>query len=236
MSKFLISALGMAVVAYGVFSFSQQSTIDALEKSKDKGKLTWHVEMAKAKGKKEVLIGSSLVRYSVPRTFAEALASFDVVVGEVIDSRSFAGDTDVKTWYKFRLLETLSTHTVECTTCPPVSEPPIEMLPLDQGEFLLAQWGGEVSIDGVKVKSTNTQFPPFETGSQYLLFLSFDSKQIVAAPRMGPWGTFKSANGKLESVDSRLKHALRDELDTRFGGSLTMLRTHLKENHPPKPN
>ena len=232
MAKFLIGGLGLAVLVIGFFSFSQQS-IDALDKSKDKGKLTWHVEMARAKGEKEVLIGSSLVRYSVPRTFAEALQSFDVVVAEVVESRSFPGETDIKTWHRFRLLETLSTHRVQCTTCPDIPEPPTEMLPLSPDEFLLAQLGGEVSIDGVKIKSTNAQFPPFEIGSQYLLFLSLNSERMVAAQRTGPWGTFKSTNGRLQSVDSRLKHALREEIDVRFSGSLAMLRRHFKDNPPP---
>lgn len=236
MAKFLIGTMGLAVIVYGFFLFPQQEAVDALDKSKDKGKLTWYAEMAKAKGEKEVLIGSSFVRYAVPRTFAEALMRFDVVLGEVVDSRSFAADTDVKTWYRFKLLETLSTRRVECTTCPEIPEPPSEMLPLSPDEFVLAQFGGEVSIDGIKIKSTNSQFPPFEMGHQYLMFLSLDSNRMVAALRAGPWGTFKSTNGKLQAVDSRLKHALRDEIDTRFSGSLTILRTHLKDNPPPKQN
>jgi hypothetical protein len=110
------------------------------------------------------------------------------------------------------------------------------MLPLSEDEFVLAQHGGEVSIDGVRIKSTNSQIPPFELGHQYLLFLSLDSKRMVAVLRTGPWGTFKFSNGKLQAVDSRLKHALRDEIDSRFSGSLTILRTHLHNNPPPKQN
>ena len=234
MTKLLIGVVAIAAVAFGLLSFTQHSRIDALEKSKDKGKLTWYAEMAKAKGEREVLINASLVRYSVPRTFDDVLANSDVVVAEVIGSIGFSADTDIRTWHKFKLLETLSVHTIECPTCPPIPEPPTEMLPLNRDEFLLPQYGGELFIDGIKIKSKSSQFPPFEVGKQYLLFLSFDSNQMAAVSRMGPWGTFESKNGKLQIVDTRLKHPLRDELDSRFDGSLTMFRTHLKKNHSPK--
>jgi hypothetical protein len=231
MIKVLTGLVAAAVVLYGIVSFSQQSRIDALEKSKDRGKITWHAELAKAKGQREVLISASLVDYAVPRNLDEAFAYHDLVLAEMVSSNSFSADRDIRTWYKFRLIETLSTRTANCSTCPTPDEPPSELLPLNEGEFLLSQFGGEVSIDGVKVVSKNSQFPAFERGTKYLIFLSFDSNRIVASAPMGPWGTFISgADEKIQAIDNKLIHGLRSELSNRFNDSLISLRTHLKKN------
>lgn len=48
----LIGTLGIAtLVFFGVLSFQDKSKIEELEKSSDRGKLRWHAEVAKAKGK-----------------------------------------------------------------------------------------------------------------------------------------------------------------------------------------
>jgi hypothetical protein len=232
MVKIFLGFIAAIIVLYSLFSLSQQSRIDALEKSKDRGKINWYVEMARAKGQSEIAFGSSLVDYAVSSNLDEALANHDLVLAEVLSSQSFsaATDTDIRTWYKLKLIETLSTHTVACVTCLDPSDPPSELLPLNQGEFLVSQPGGQVSIDGIKVISNNTQFPAFEHGKKYLLFVSFDSNKIVASAPMGPWGTFISGpDEKLRPVDNKLIHGLRYELSNRFDNSLTSLRTHLKK-------
>ena len=231
MTKILIGFIAAVVILYGIFSLSQESRIDALEKSKDRGKIAWHVEMAKAKGQKDVVIGASLVDYAVPRNLDEALAHHDLVLAEVLSNKSFSADTDITTWYKFRLIETFSTHTETCSICPSPAEAPSELLPLNEGEFLLQQLGGEVEIEGVKVVGRNTQFPAFDHGKKYLIFLSFDSNKLVASAPMGPWGTFISGpDEKIHPVDEKLIHNVRSEMASRFNDSLTSMRKHLKTN------
>lgn len=231
MVKIPAGVLAAVLVIYGLVSFTQQAKIDALEKSKEKGKINWFVEMAKAKGQTEVLVGSSFVDYAVSRNLEEALANHDLILAEAVSSQSFPETVDIWTWHKFRLIETLSTHTVDCFTCPAPSSAPPEMLPVDTGEFLISQLGGEVLIDGVKLVSKNPQFPQFERGKRYLLFVAFDQSRMVAVAPMGPWGTFVTApDEKLRPVDNKLIHGLRRDLSDRFNDSLTSLRTHFKKN------
>ena len=231
MVKILVGVLAAVFLIYGTLSLTQQAKIDALEKSKEKGKINWFVEMAKAKGQTEVLVGSSFIDYAVSRNLDEALANHDLILAEAISNRSFPETTDIWTWHKFRLIETLSTHTVDCFMCPASSAPPPQMLPLENGEFLISQPGGEVLIDGVKLVSKNSQFPRFEPGKRYLLFVSFDQSRIVASVPMGPWGTFVSGTDeKIHPLDNRLTNGLRRDLSDRFDDSLTALRTHLKKN------
>ena len=231
MPKVFLALISAVVLLYGTFFLLQRSRIEALEKSPDRGNINWYVERAKAKGEQEVAFGSGLVDYAVSRNLDEALANHDLVLAEVLSSQSFSATTDLRTWYKLKLIETLSTHSVECSTCPSPSEPPSELLPLNQGEFLVSQPGGQVSVDGIKVISHNRQFPALEHGKKYLLFVSFDPNKNVAALPMGPWGTFVSGpDEKLLPIDSKLVHSLRHELSSRFDNSLTSLRTHLKKD------
>jgi hypothetical protein len=232
MVKLLISGLGLMTVllVVGMFAFQNQSKIDALEKSRDRGKLSWYVEMAKAKGRQEIAVAPMVVEYSVPRTFDDAVANYNVIIAEPIDHKSYAGSRNILTWYKFKIIEELSKPTAVCTKCPSVGEVPTDMLPLQQGEFLTPQLGGEVVVDGVRVVNNNSQFPPFEIGKRYLLFLSLDEAKTVASLHMGPWGTFRSdSNGNLEAIDKTLPNPVKDQITNSFGDSLSSLRIHLKK-------
>jgi hypothetical protein len=235
MSKLLIIVgLALAAVAIGLLQHSNQATIDALQKSKDRGQIRWHAELARAKGEDSIVFPAGRTHYAVPRTTERALAIHDLVLAEAVTQMSFAADSDreIHTWYKLRVIENLSTHTEECPTCPALPSPPREMLPLNKDEFLISRVGGEVLVDGVKVVSIDSEFPPFESGKRYLLFLSFDPEHVVAAIRMGPWGTFAvGEDDKLDAINQKLNHGVRSELANRFGNSISKLREQLKKAH-----
>ena len=231
MIKLLITGAVLMATLFvvGTYSFQSKSKIEALEKSQDRGKLNWYVEMAKAKGESEVLKRASIVDYPVAKSLDEALDYFSVVIAEPLESKSYADTYDILTWQKFRIVEELSTPTKQCTTCPSVGTPPAELLPLQPNEFLASKIGGQVMVDDIKVVSKDPEFPNFVEGKRYLLFVSFDSQKLVGALRMGPWGTFSlTSNETLQSVDDRLKHPLREEITQHFGDSVVRLRMHLK--------
>lgn len=236
MAKILsIIIFALAALTVAIFQHAQKSTkTDALEKAQNRGQMRWYVDVAKARGEQEITFTSSKLHYSVPSSLERALATQDLVVAEVIDSKSYAADSDrdIETWYKFRIVETLSTHTEACSTCPVLSPPPATMLPVNPGEFLISRIGGEVSMDGVRVVSYDSDFPPFENGKRYLLFLAFDSQQLVAGLRMGPWGTFAvGRDEKLRPVNDKMKHNLRSQLAQDFDDSVVNLRSNLKKGH-----
>jgi hypothetical protein len=214
MAKVLILGLASILATFLVVSIIQdRAKIEGLEKSKDRGKLSWYAEMAKAKGQREVTIPTPISEYTVPRSFDEALAYYSLVVAEPVEQKSYAQNEGISTWYKFRVVEELSRPTVQCNTCPGFPAAPAEMLPVEQNEFLAAQIGGEAQLNEVRLISRDPDFPAFVRGKKYLLFLSFDPKKEVGALRMGPWGTFSlDSSENLKAVDSRLKHPVKDEL------------------------
>jgi len=214
----------------GTYSSRNQSKIDALEKSPDRGKLKWYAEMAKAKGEKQILFRSAFVEYGVARSLDEALANYNVVVAQPIQSLSFAtGPLDIQTWYRFRIIDELSTSGVQCATCSFSQSPPPEMLPLHANEFLASKEGGEITVDGIKLISVDPDFPPFAKGKRYLLFLSFNNDETIAALQMGPWAAYEiQPSGNLEPVNKKFNHKLKHEIENDFGNSLDQLAAKLR--------
>lgn len=231
MAKVLIvgvASILASVLLYG--TLQDKNKIEALKESADRGKLSWHAEMAKAKGHQEVVI-PIVSEYTVPSSFDEALEYYNLVIAEPLEQKSYVQNEGINTWYRFRLVEELSAPTspVQCTTCPGIPIAPTDLLPLESNEFLAPQTGGEALVNGVRVISKDIDYPAFVIGKKYLLFLSFDSQKVVGALHMGPWGTFSlDSSENLTPVDSRLKHPVKSELSRGFGDSVSRLRTHFK--------
>jgi len=222
-----------ALVFFGILSFQDKSKIDQLERSPDRGKLTWRVQMAKAKGERAVNLGANIVEYAASPSFEDALANYSLVVAEPIYKRSYASTYNIETWYKFRLLEELSSPTTSCGDCPKPGDPPQELLPLKPGEFLAPKFGGEAIVDGINITSSDQSFPDFQLGMRYLLLVQFDSQKIVAILRLGPRGAFTlDANEKIRPMNVDL-NPFRDRLSQQFGNSLPTLRHSLKQATSP---
>jgi len=232
MTKILIivGILVLGSVLVGAISFRNQSRLAELQQAKDRGSIRWHAEVAKAKGKSEAEIQSSMVYYAVPRNLQEGVDYYHVVVAEPLESRSYPLSDDIRTWYKFRRIEELSAPVRACTSCPTTDSAPPEMLPLKADEFLAAQVGGETIVDGVRITSKDPKFARFRNGQRYLIFVSFDPQKIVGLFEMGPWGVFViTPQGTLEPIDKKLDHPLRTELAVQFGDNLDRLSAQLRK-------
>ncbi|HWN08079.1 MAG TPA: hypothetical protein VNO50_02165 [Pyrinomonadaceae bacterium] len=227
MARLLITvALIFLATSFVVGVLSSKSTSNI--QKKDRGSLSWYADVAKEKGQREVIIPAPVVSYAVPRSFEEALAYYSLVVVEPLDHKTHFDNWSVTTWYKFRLIEELSIPTETCTYCANIGEAPSDMLPLQNHEFVTSKSGGEVAIDGIRILSSDTDFPVFKKGKRYLLFVSFDTQKTVAAMRMGPWGAFTmDENDRLKAVNEKFQHPVRDELTSGVDNSLNRLRNRL---------
>jgi hypothetical protein len=232
MSKLLITA-GLLILTSSLFlgfPFKPNSKVQEVDQSKERGKLSWYAARAKAKGQREVVIVAPLATYAVPRDLDEALAYYTLVIAEPLEQKSYVEDDErtIKTWYKLKLLEELSSPTTRCTTCPDIEPPPTDFLPLQTNEFLTSRSEGEVEVDGVRIKQNDPEFPRFEKSKRYLVFVSFDFQKTVAAVRMGPWGTFAiDTNEQLRPISHKYKHPLIEKLTSATDNTLTALRRRL---------
>jgi hypothetical protein len=232
MLKLLISAvlvIAVSSILITLSSNSANSKIQELEKSKDRGKLSWYAARAKAKGQTEARVAVPILEYAVPKDLDTALAYYSLVVVEPVEKKSFPEESFIMSWYKFRLIEELSRATILCTTCPAIQPAPADMLPLKSDEFVASTAEGEIELAGVKLVAIDRDHPGFEKGKRYVIFLAFDTTRTVAALRMGPSGTFQLDDlDQLKAVNEKYKHPVIDELTGGADHSLNRLRRRLK--------
>lgn len=225
MMKFAAAGLLLLalVVGGGIVRKARQN--NSFGDASKEGTLKWHAKKAREKGVKRATIPSPMVEYvGEADSPDQVLANFSLVVARPTESKTYAVENGIVTWFKFRILETVSGR-------PPIpnlpaAAPPQDLLPLGEDEFLLPKYGGSVSVDDVDITMKNPRFPPFSTDKRYLLFISKDpsGSAIVWA---GPKGAFTVTPGEqIESINNE-PHPLKDELKNRFDNSIGQLRQKL---------
>jgi hypothetical protein len=246
-STLIFVLCGLALVVFGLgtvgtlFRSSQgRSAGDELadvEKAKDRGTIQWHVKRAKLKHQDRVVLRAPIAQYQQANDFNDAITSNGVVLAEVVDKRSYLhGNDEIVTWYKFRIVETLSKTIPYCVNCASHSElVPKEMLPLNSDEVLIGRAEGTIEIDGVQIAMIDPDFPEFLTSRRYLLFLQRVPADNLAILRMGPTGAFSVESGDAFFPMGKQRSAVKpdrfnEDMNTRFGESLTRLKTHLEES------
>ena len=183
---------------------------------------------AKAEGKNRINIRAPFGEYAGAESPPdEVLADATVVIAQPIDSYTYApNEEDIVTYYKFKVEETLK-EAPPCTRCPDRT-PPDEILPVNEGEFLLGMYGGTMSVDGVQVSMFEPGFPPFSKNKKYLLFLRKSTNGTVSL-LVGPSGAYGvSPEGAIEPINGR-PHPLKEAIAQRFNGSVEQLKQHLKK-------
>jgi hypothetical protein len=161
----------------------------------------------------------------------QALATYTVVLAKPVESRTYElTSNDLITWYKFRIIESLSTpKSPACPSCEPTSAP-TELLPLKPDEFLLAKNGGQLVIDGVEIEQVERDFPQYEEGKKYLLLLSMYPSG-VATTAGGPLGVFLVNDDSTLSPINNRRHRIKEGLKEKFSDSTDRLRENLKRSH-----
>lgn len=232
MLKLLISAvlvIALSSILITLSSNSANSKLQDLEKSKDRGKLSWYAAMAKAKGQSEAKVAVPVIEYAVPKDLDDALAYYSLVIVEPLEKKSYPEESTITSWYKFRLIEELSRPTILCTTCPDIEPAPADMLPLKSDEFVARRCEGEIELAGIKLVSVDRDHPGFQKGKRYVIFLAFDTTRTAAALRMGPSGTYLLDDlDQLKPINETCKHPVIDELTGGADHSLNKLRRRLK--------
>jgi hypothetical protein len=202
------------------------------------GSLRWYAAQAKQQGKTHItlLVQPHYIGVSDLNTVTSNYSSF---VGELLATSTVWDETSdyISTWYKFRTTERLTQRTYySCSECSPAT-PPSELLPLQQGEFLVPLPGGSVFIDDVIVESALPDFTDIIVGQKYLLFLNFDEANKVGYLSMGPRGallvTSQGTFAPVVSVPEGETEVISSGLATQYNNSLSQLRAVL---NPPPPS
>jgi hypothetical protein len=236
MVKVAISILAIVVLSAGVVStklssMQKQRELEALEKSPDYNKLSWHAKKAKLKGEKQVTLPAPAIDYpGGGADLNQALSNFSVAIVQPVASETGAiNDYSVTNWYKVKVLEYLSKKDSPCITCPTLEQVPQSLLPLGQDEVVLDMVGGNMVIDGVNITMAAKHFP-LKKSKKYLLLL-VTNPSGTALIGAGPLGAFLiDDDDKLKPVGDASHHLARDMI-SNFGSDVSMLRQHLKASH-----
>ena len=193
-------------------------------------------EQAKAKGKHEVTFPTGATHlYGIAQNVDEALSHFSLVVAVVVGRESYVDDSqEIRTWYKFKIVETLRRPPNEdCSACQVALKAPEAMLPLGDDEFLVLKDGGTVVIDGVKITSFDPNFPDLSLSGRYMLFVSLNPATKVNALGMGPHGIYEiDRSDVVEPILKRERHPLHDDLKARLGRSVNEVRSNIRNIAP----
>lgn len=236
MAKLLIVSLITIAVVVGTYTTSitkqeKNQKIAALEKSKDRGKLSWYADYAKAKGEARIIKPAPLVEYVTEVTdINEILSHYSLLVVQPVESKSYAqDDSRIITWNKFRIIEDLSKHRIDqCADCSLDETVPGEMLPLQSDEILVPKYGGKITIDGIEITMVESDFPQFDPSKKYVLFLEVDASGLWGRIMVGPGGVFiLHDNEKLISINNR-EHGVKSIINQHYNNSFSKLKVKVK--------
>jgi hypothetical protein len=213
-------------------SLNQSSAAHAQQPPIEPGSIDDLVQNATANGQSLVSIPID-VQHEDVQGFDEAKANYSIVVAQAVSKESFVTSAyDIQTWWKFTVNETVLATTPHICVSGDCSLP--GTLPAaNSNELWLAKAGGAIARNGVTVDFQWMDFPDFNIGQKYLLFIDFNQSTRVAVPAIGPVGAFMvDSNGTMAAVlneDTNLK----SDISSRFGNSLTQLRNAI--NPPTQP-
>jgi hypothetical protein len=231
-AKFALLPVAFLLILVGVVTGLTQNSRRA-HPGRGQGLLKDSASKAKAEGKSEVVVRAPIYRPAAPRSLDQAFRYHTAVIATPVDKTSYVQAPDeIVTWYKFKVAEYLNRQpAVECSACPSPPSPPEGMSPLQEDEILIPRPSGSVEIDGVRVISVESGFPPFMRSKKYLLFVQFDSSGRVGMLRMGAYGVFDvDENGAIRHINNT-DHPFKREIETPggVGNDIERLKAKVRE-------
>ncbi len=227
-AKFALLPAAVLLVLAGVVTGLTQGN-RRTPPTQGQGRLKESASKAKAEGKSEVIIRAPIYRPAGASTLDEALLYNTAVIATPVDKTSYIrSPDDIITWYKFKVIEYLNRKpAIECPTCPAPLTPPEGMSPLQEDEILIPRPSGSVEIDGVRVTSVESGFPPFMRSKKYLLFVRLDSSGRVGMLRMGAYGVFTvEENGDIRFINDK-GHPFKHEIENTGSDAVEKLKAKI---------
>ena len=224
--KVVLLTIACGVVLGGLVVRSARTSVNSVQNQELpplEKRLEWFASRAKAKGQTKVSLPAPHTEYlgsSASTTLDKALSVYTAVIAIPTFEKSYVVNSeDIETWVRFNIVDVVSkADSPACPGCD-VPQPPEEFSKVNDNEFVMARTGGAVTIDGVNVEMKDPQFPDFQVGKKYLLFISrYPSGAALIG--IGPGGILSVGDeGKLKGFSERL-HPVRTEIEEGLNGSL----------------
>lgn len=222
----LLLCIVLSVIGFvQVSSKGKQEELAQLNFAKDKGTVKWYIRRAKILGEDQITIPTYVSNYAEIHSLDDAMARFRVILGEPVEKYTYVGgEWSLLTWYKFKVLDELSSNSLQrCVNCDSSADIPDDLLPLNVDEVLVPVPGGTLIVDGIKLIQFSDLRDVFSKGSsiedisngtttssfqvnaprihqriskpqRFLLILSPDSSGMIGKLSVGPIGAFVAHN------------------------------------------
>lgn len=219
------------ILGFGLlFGFQQfKSNADKKERTR-RGRVPVAIEDAKANNQREVKLRAPIGFYAASRSLDDSLTHYTTLIAQPITqfTRLDPDSKEIETWYKFNVIDFLSQpKNAVCAACSSSRIIPPEIQPVSANEILLVRNTGTMVEEGVKITTTDDEFPDFDTNKKYLFFVSLDPATRIAFLELGPAGvSVVEADGKFSSLSAK-KTKLVDELKARYT-DMDQAKTHLR--------
>ena len=206
---------------------SQQPS--AIVQQGEPGSLQRQIYDARAAGSHEVQLSLLNCGWDIG-SLRQALARDTVVLAEVTGKETFADKYDLRTWYRFKIIDTLAEKPMpKYAIYSSLPDPPEDMQPVKADEFVALEANGQLEIDGVKVTQRSNGVE-YAVGRTYLIFLHIDPfKRVAVRSGTDPLGVFLVSKDGTFKPYVDVQYPLRDQLAKRFGNSIAKLRDGLKK-------
>jgi hypothetical protein len=206
----------------------QQPPVEISHETAEPGTLRASILEAKARGENTVELASIGCGFDIGR-LQTALSLDTVVLAQLVGKKTYADTWGLRTWYKFKIKETLVDHAPPRLKYSPFQNAPSDMLPIAEDQFVVEETNGRMEIDGVTViQHSNGVW--YSEDKTYLLFLWLDPFTRTAF-RAGTdaVGVFLVDNdGNLTSYVDH-DYPLKTDLGKRFNNSVNNMREALKK-------
>ena len=201
---------------------------EKVEVTADFGTLQRDIQEAKARGDNTVELSVLGCGWGIG-SLQEELSTDTIVLADLVGKKTYADTFGLRTWYRFKIRETLVDHHPPRQLAVEFHSGPSEMLPIAEDEFLIEEANGQLEIDGVTV-TQHSNGAKYLEGQTYLLFLWLDpTTRTAIRSATDPLGVFLvDSNGNLSAYIER-PYPFKTALTKRFNNSVDELRRYLKK-------
>ena len=209
-------SLGLALL----FGIQQLRSNQEKKERMRRGRVPVAVEDAQSKNQREVSLPASFPYYASVKDLDDALANYTTVIAKPVlgHSQMNAESKEIETWYKLEIIDFLSQpKNGKCPDCSFAKDVPSELQPIQANEIVVVKNTGSITLEGIKVTTSDQAFPDFTMNQKYLLFLSLDSATRVGSVELGPAGVSAiEPDGQIAPVSEK-SNTLTKQLEERYG-------------------